>query len=107
MPGIADADLKAMQKPPMRSFDPAILQETGKGRRGQERMGEERIGEDRMEWERIGEDTRRSGALRKGEDFIRFCCLFAVRHSLIHSSRSHEESEDHVLNPEGRKCMEM
>ena len=30
MPGINDEDLKAMQKPPMRSFDPAILQERAK-----------------------------------------------------------------------------
>mmetsp|Transcript_16981 Transcript_16981/g.20867 ORF Transcript_16981/g.20867 Transcript_16981/m.20867 type:complete len:175 (+) Transcript_16981:46-570(+) len=27
VPGISDEDLKAIQKPPMRSFDPAILQE--------------------------------------------------------------------------------
>jgi hypothetical protein len=30
VPGINDEDLKAMQKPPMRSFDPAILQERAK-----------------------------------------------------------------------------
>eukprot|EP00435_Cladocopium_sp_Y103_P015223 s3096_g3.t1 len=32
VPGINDEDLKAMQKPPMRSFDPAILQERAFGR---------------------------------------------------------------------------
>eukprot|EP00438_Fugacium_kawagutii_P000541 Skav223842 [mRNA] locus=scaffold2304:115567:115836:- [translate_table: standard] len=46
VPGIDDADLKAMQKPPMRSFDPAILQETRKGG-GEDRRGQERTGEDR------------------------------------------------------------
>lgn len=33
VPGIGEEDLKTMQKPPMRSFDPAILQVLGPSRR--------------------------------------------------------------------------